>query len=228
MKRLLLALVSVLVASAAHAAPVRYGFFQGGFGGGGFVAGFFVAEDVNRDGFISYTTQDGQPFCGPNVGPRCELLAYHNSLGHHGLSSFGDLRLSDSTSNSWGVHFRIGSSTLPVGNWLPEGCNIFDEANPCTSSPDPGGFIASHGPDIGDSFSVSVYHGGLFGNPWHDNWCADFEPQCGEIGTWSCFFCDTTIERVRIFAVAEPHPLTLIGIALVCLAFIRRRAMRIA
>ena len=145
-------------------------------------------------------------------------------FSHHGLSAFGPTTVEDSSSNIMGIHFPIGSSTLPVGNWLPEGCNVFDDANLCTSSPI--GFIASHGPDTGDEF-FTVYHGGLFLG-FHDNWCADFEPQCGEVGTWSCFFCDTTIQRVRIFAVAEPHPLTLIGIALVGLAFVRRRAMSAA
>ena len=42
-----------------------------------FVAGFFVAEDFNRDGRISYVTESGNPFCGLNGEPPCELLDYH-------------------------------------------------------------------------------------------------------------------------------------------------------
>jgi hypothetical protein len=39
MTQLFLALVSLSFASSAHAAPIRYGFFQGGYDEGAFVSG---------------------------------------------------------------------------------------------------------------------------------------------------------------------------------------------
>ena len=236
MKRLLLALVSVFVASAAYAAPVTYGFYQGGYAENAFVSGYFVAEDYNHDGFIQHLTDHGNS-TGPTCTlPPCELLDYFmhfsgNSLvrpfTHDGLSSF---RLWDGADidNLLGVLFDMRGSTIPVGNYLPPGCAFPDD---CTSFPV--GFMASQNVTFFNDGSIDrgvLWRAGLLGVV---GWCGEDIPLCGTIfdqqeGSPTIGGFTTTNERIRIFAIPEPHPLTLIAIALVGLAFIRRRAMSIA
>ena len=230
MKQLLLALVSVFVAGAAQAAPVTYGFHQGGYAENAFVSGYFVAEDFNNDGFITHLTEVAtQDTCSL---PPCELLDYFmqfsgNSLvqpfTHAGLSSF-KLWISADPDNLLGVFFDMRGSTIPVGNYLPPGCLPFQN---CTSFPV--GFMASQNVTFFNDGSIDLgvrWRGGMFGE--FPDRCGGETPLCGTIfdrqeGSPTFGGSTSTNERIRIFAIPEPHTLTLIGIALVALAFIRRR-----
>lgn len=229
MKQLLLALVAVFLASSAYAAPVTYGFYQGGYAENAFVAGYFVAEDYNHDGFIQNLSESGtQSNC---TLPPCELLDYFmhfsgNSLvrpfTHDGLSSFHLWEATD-IDNLLGVYFDMRGSTIPVGNYVPPSCvpNL-----DCTSFPV--GFMASQNVTFFTDGSIDrgvLWRAGLLGDA---GWCGEDIPLCGTIsdqqgGSPTIGGFTTTTERIRIFAIAEPPPLTLIGIALVGLAFIRRR-----
>ena len=107
-------------------------------------AGHFVAEDYNHDGFITHLTEVATlDTCSL---PPCELLDYFmhfsgNSLvrpfTHDGLSSFR-LWIGADPDNLLGVVFDTQGSTIPVGNYLPPGC---DPNQDCTSFPV--GFMAS-------------------------------------------------------------------------------------
>jgi len=233
MKRLLLALASVFVVhSAAYAATFTYGFYQGGYDDNAFVAGYFVTR--YNSGIIGYVnSQEGNDCISNQEG--CGLVDYFmhfsgnslvQSFEHHGLSSFS-LWTGADFDNTLGILYDTRSSTIPVGDLLPVGCSDSD----CTSRPF--GFMASQNwsyisnPDL-DGPGIDRGFQWVGGPSQSVPWCSDQVEICGsvtddKVGSPTRGGFTITTERIRVFAIAEPHPLTLIGLALVGLAIIRRR-----
>src|SRR5687767_10809122 len=121
MKRLLLALVSVFVASATHAAPVTYGFYQGGYAENAFVAGYFRGEDLDGDGYIEYLAQGLYPSGDVVCLFDCEVSDYFMSFsGNSAVAPFVHrlpalaMEPEGDVDDVVGIRYRLGSPLLPT------------------------------------------------------------------------------------------------------------------